>query len=476
MTGRNRLVRYSTRLAALLAAAVALPNGVDAQSGATALTSISGLVYDSLLTNAPVPGAEIIVSGVQRRVSTDARGRFRVDSVSVGSHEVTFSSARLDSLGLGTPVWTIDVPSRGIERLTLATPAARTVHTRLCRGADSTTALVAGRVRDALTGTALAGTRVTATWAEWIWDRGMVRRDRAVEAQTDDGGAYRLCNVPNDVPTAVQAVSGGHATGVVATFLDGNHVGFQNLTIATADSIGPASPTDSTSARRVYGSARLTGKITTKGRPTSGVRVQLLGTDTETRSDSAGNFTLVRLPGGSQTIQTLILGANPVRRTVDLIPNETLRIAIALDPNAVALAPVSVKGIASRNTQTGFDQRRKLGIGKFITRDEIDRRRPFDLTDMFFALPGVQVSNGQFGKVVRFGRAVGFGKNGNGCSPSLYLDGMRLVVDDYLPLDQWIRPTDVESVELYQGLVGVPPFARGMENICGVIVVWTRRS
>ena len=110
-----------------------------------------------------------------------------------------------------------------------------------------------------------------------------------------------------------------------------------------------------------------------------------------------------------------------------------------------------------------------MRIGRFITPEDIDQSRPFDITDMFRALPGVHGSYGQFGKVVRFGRMVG------GCAPSLYLDRMRVVIDEYLPIDQWVRPNDVESMELYQGLVGMPPFAREVDNRCGVIVVWTRR-
>src|SRR5919112_4719322 len=106
-----------------------------------AVATVAGIVYDSLLTNAPLVGAEVILSGVSQRIVTDARGRFSVDNVAVGPHEITFSSSRLDSLGIGIPIWPIDVTANGLPRLVLATPSAAMVHKTVCSTTDTTTAL-----------------------------------------------------------------------------------------------------------------------------------------------------------------------------------------------------------------------------------------------------------------------------------------------------------------------------------------------
>ena len=46
----------------------------------------------------------------------------------------------------------------------LATPSAAMVHKTVCATTDTTTALVVGSIRDAATGQALAGARVSAAW------------------------------------------------------------------------------------------------------------------------------------------------------------------------------------------------------------------------------------------------------------------------------------------------------------------------
>ena len=475
MIDATMIVARRQLLIAVVVAAAGEGHAVAAQTPVSA--TLSGTVFDSLLTSRPLAGAEIVLSGVTRRVITDARGQFRIDSVPLGSHEITFSAPTLDSLGVGVPVWTIDVGPRGNARLALATPSSATVHRSLCAAADSSTGLMVGRVRDAVSGAAVAGARVTAAWAEWIWNQGMVRRDRVVESETDAQGSYRLCNVPNDVASAVRVERGPSASGIIAASLDGRRVRFLNLSLSTVDSLVATNASDSAASRQFVGTARLVGTVTTRGRPVAGARLTVLGTTGhEVRSDSAGAFTMVALPGGSQTVQALTIGSAPTRQIVDLVPGTTSRVAIALDPNAVALAPVSVTGLRSKVATNGFEERRRSGLGHFVSREEIDRSRPINISDTFRFFPGVQVTRVQFGSVVTFARSGGFGKHANGCFPQYFVDGSRVYVDVYMPIDDWVRPTEVESVELYPGAAGVPAFARGSDAGCGTIVIWTRRS
>jgi hypothetical protein len=450
----------------------AISGALSAQT--PALTSVSGIVYDSLLANAPLAGAEVTLSGVSQRGVTDARGRFRIDSVPAGAHEITFSSPRLDSLGIGIPIWPVNVTADGVPRLVLATPSAAIVHKTVCTTKDTTTALVVGRVRDAATGRPIAGARVSAAWSDWIWKQGMVRQDRAAVAESDAQGAYRLCGVPNDITTALTATNGAHSSGIVAATIDGKQLAFWNLSVSMADSLVPADPPDSTFRAHVIGTARLTGTVTANGRPVSGAQVQVLGSPSKARTDTAGRFAMAALPGGTQTVQVLALGAAPARTIVELKPGGSADVQVTVDPNAVAIAPVSVIAERTRVARTGFEERRKMGFGRFLTSEEIERRHVFETSDLFRATPGISIRREQFRVIVEFTRAKGISKNLGPCEPALFIDGVHLMTDEAMSLDDWVRPTEIEAIEMYNGLAGVPPFARGLSLYCGVIAVWTK--
>ena len=450
--------------------------GTSLNAQTPTVSLVSGIVYDSLLTNAPLAGAEVTLSGVSKRIVTDARGRFSVDSVPVGSHEITFSSSRLDSLGIGIPIWPIDVTAKGLPRLVLATPSAAMVHKKVCNTKDTTTALVVGSVRDAATGQPLVGARVAAVWSDWIWKQGMIRQDRAAVGESDARGGYALCGVPNDITTALQATTGVHSSGVVAAAIEGKQLAFWNLSVSSTDSVVPANTADSTSRPRFLGTARLTGTVSANGRAVPGAQVYLVGSDLKVRTDSAGRFSMIGLPGGTQTVQVLALGAAPARAIVDLKPGESEEIQVKIDPNAVAIAPVSVIAERTRVARTGFEERRKMGFGRFFTSDEIAARHAFNTTDLFRAVPGITVSRGQFRNVVLFNRGQGMAATGGACEPALFIDGVYLRMDPAMSLDDWVHPGDIESLEMYNGLAGVPAFARGMALYCGVIVVWTKSA
>jgi len=460
----------------IVACVVSLISGGALNAQAPTITVVSGIVYDSLLTNAPLAGAEVTLSGVSQRIVTDARGRFSIDSVPVGPHEITFSSARLDSLGIGIPIWPIEVTAKGLPRLVLATPSAAMVHRKVCKTTDTTTALVVGSMRDAATGQPLVGARVSAAWSDWIWRQGMVRQNRAAVGESDQHGAYALCGVPNDVTTALQATSGMHASGVIAATIQGKQLAFLNLSVSLTDSVIPAAPGDSTSHPRSVGTARLVGTVRANGRAIAGARVSVIGSTAQTRSDSAGRFTISDLPGGTQTVQVLVLGAAPARSIVELKPGGSADIQVNIDPNAVALAPVSVIAERTRVARTGFEDRRKMGFGHFLTSEDIERRHPFDTSDLFRTVPGMTVSRSGFRTVVGFLRGQGFGADYRDCPADLFVDGVHLMMDETMSIDDWVRPDQIESIETYNGLAGVPPFARGLRLYCGVIAIWTKSA
>src|ERR1035437_4852695 len=76
---------------------------VLSSANASAQGGISGTVFDSLITHAPLANATVVLVERSKYVATDAHGRFRIDSVPDGRYTLSFIHPVLDSLGLPGP-------------------------------------------------------------------------------------------------------------------------------------------------------------------------------------------------------------------------------------------------------------------------------------------------------------------------------------------------------------------------------------
>lgn len=179
-------------------------------------------------------------------------------------------------------------------------------------------------------------------------------------------------------------------------------------------------------------------------------------------SDPAGNFAFAPFPAGHYTLTVEALGYHPLSDTLTLLPGEDPVAEVAMVPEALELEPVLVRVAARRSLALrGFDNRRAMGSGAFVTREEIEERRPHQVTDLFRSMPGVRLVNDRQGAahVTLRGR----------CRPDLVMDGAP--VDNRMSLDLLLRPDDVEAIEVHSSASAPIAYTRGG---CGVVMIWTR--
>jgi outer membrane receptor for ferrienterochelin and colicin len=160
---------------------------------------------------------------------------------------------------------------------------------------------------------------------------------------------------------------------------------------------------------------------------------------------------------------------------------------------------VIVERRQQRLEMAGFYQRQRLGFGSFITRDKIAASPAISLTDLLRRYPGVQVvidPNSLETDVILRGTA-----RLDRCYPSVAIDGMvvrmggiaKLLLSQSLPPSEQAEvekagdsidvgldtlappPEEIEAIELYPSLAGLPPFLVGTTSPCGAVVIWTRR-
>ena len=121
---------------------------------------------------------------------------------------------------------------------------------------------------------------------------------------------------------------------------------------------------------------------------------------------------------------------------------------------------------ANTSKYDGFYRRRSKRVGKFLTREEIDKLAAGRISELLRTIPGVRtgfIAPGQ-SEDVSFLNCQSF-------NVSVWIDGQKMSgnVGEVLPL---ITPTDIETIEVYPRQTMIPPEFR--DNSCGAIVMWTR--
>jgi hypothetical protein len=105
------------------------------------------------------------------------------------------------------------------------------------------------------------------------------------------------------------------------------------------------------------------------------------------------------------------------------------------------------------------------GNGRYITRDDIERRKATTMMDVLRGVPGVRVECPRTERVCRLHMA----RAPRNCGPAFFLDG--------IPADQAVfyltNPNDVEGIEVYSGPSETPAELR-IRSGCGAVAIWTR--
>jgi hypothetical protein len=220
--------------------------------------------------------------------------------------------------------------------------------------------------------------------------------------------------------------------------------------------------------RRIrHGNGRLSGTVVAAvgNRPLGNAVVSIVDGPT-THADDQGAWTITDAPVGSRMLEVRALGFYPLKRPVNIVAGAPpVRLTLStleavLDTVRITASPFHGRDI------NAFYQRRRRGIGKFLTPEDIANRGVIVTSDVFRTVPGVQlVRNGNGGDAIYIRGAFGW------CAPTVYINGagMNIGPDE---IDDFVHPKEVAGIEIYHE--DVPPqFQRGLSG-CGSIVIWTK--
>lgn len=438
------------------------PTLLLAQPAASA--RMEGVVYDSLFAKAPLAGATVVVRELQRYVTTDSAGHFRVDSLVPGRYTLDVLHEMLDSLDLRLPGHVVDLSRGPRTTVSLGVPDARALHRLLCGTvAVARSGLVLGTVRTLNGVQPIDSAQVDVQWKEAVFDRTGVREEtRAASVRTDASGAFVLCSVPFDTDLRIRTTAAALTPSVMESRADS--AGLRRLEIRLGDGGG---------AIRFAVAAR-------DGAPLADAMVRIEGISA-LRTDSAGTA-VATLSAGSHSAEVIAMGYAPRLISFVVRPDGGAAVPIVMTRTVSTLEPVKVFGrfeMLNRRLDE-FEARRRVGLGAYVGPRDLAKVSGTELVDAMRASRGIRVEIGAPGLMWPLLRG-----GGATCIPNFFVNGVHFPVDGpraspsvrypYTDLVGALPLESVIAIEIYAGIGSIPPqYDRTSTNSCGSILFWTK--
>lgn len=428
---------------------------------------IKGAVWDSL-SGTPLQGAvvQFVATGDTLRIHSavaDSLGLFEIPNLHPGRYVAGFFHPLLDSLGIVADTHLVHAVGLTTHYVRLATPSPERIRELLCDPTphEQSSVLIVGKVREATSGSAVAGASIAVRWLELSLSRGGAQsRIGHTSVTTDDSGGFVLCAIPRGTLEVV-AKRGVDSTDVLELRYENPFLRKDFYLVARTDT---ASLQSLTSLRGVV--------LDSSGAPLQGVHI-VVGATQATRTDALGHWRIDGVHLGTRMLIARAIGFEPVRLLIDATQNSQ-PVQLRMSRAVPVLDRVTVSGSMSALRMRDFDSRRRsLGIGRFIDAAAIQRAGATAMSDILRNLPGVHWVNDTVGVTTKLLRMKGpFGD----CDPEVYVNGhllgspMTNHVFDILAV-----PRMTLGVEVYTSATVPPQYQKAQALVpCGAIAVWTK--
>ena len=212
--------------------------------------------------------------------------------------------------------------------------------------------------------------------------------------------------------------------------------------------------------------------------PLQGAFITVFGSNLRVGTGPNGRFRINKIPAGQYLLMVKRVGFRPASAVIQVPETDTLRLSYTLEPvPAEALAAVVVTEKSPSMKMAQFEQRHKLGVGEFMTADEIKQRNSVFATELFRKFKTVNVSADHSSPIAQY-YAISAREGGNpqlgACPMQVYLDQVPL--PSPFNLDLLPPPRDIAGIEVYAGASTIPLQFSGYDRGCGVILIWTKDS
>jgi len=212
------------------------------------------------------------------------------------------------------------------------------------------------------------------------------------------------------------------------------------------------------------------------GEPVEDAEVSNILSGMSAKTTKTGTVSLYFLPEGVSMVRIRKVGYATQTLAVEIGPNATTPITVVFE-RAQQLPAVVTTDSAPRwisPALTGFEERRKQGLGYFIPSDVLRKEENRPLGNVLRArVPGIDVWTGRLPRdkttktVLRSARPEWKGY----CYPDVYLDGV-LVTDTPADLSQY-STMDIGAIEFHTTAT-LPIQFNHSSSLCGALLLWSR--
>ena len=213
---------------------------------------------------------------------------------------------------------------------------------------------------------------------------------------------------------------------------------------------------------QLTGTASVAGVVRgAAGEPLAGVQLHVRDARGSVTSDSAGRYLLAALPAGTHVLVARRLGYALGEQVVELRDGGRTTADIRLE-RSVSLDSMRVTALGGRFREFEFNRGANI-FGRYLTRDQILRRRPEDVAELLHRLGGFTVI-GQGGSARVFTKRESMARQP--CEANVVIDRVqRRRIND-------VPPPRIVGLEAYTG-PGSFSSDFDFDARCGLIVIWT---
>ena len=223
----------------------------------------------------------------------------------------------------------------------------------------------------------------------------------------------------------------------------------------------PTAEVDTTTGELVLtGTGSLAGVVRgAAGEPLPGVQLHVRDARGTVVTDSAGQYLLTGLPLGARVLVVRRLGYALVEEVVELRAAQRTTFDVSLT-RSVALDSMRVTALGGRFREFDFNRGANI-FGRYLTRDQILRRRPEDVSALLPRLGGFTViGHGSSARVFTQRQL----RARVPCETNVVIDRVqRRRIND-------VPPPRIVGLEAYAGATS---FSSDFDTKCGLIVIWT---
>jgi len=206
----------------------------------------------------------------------------------------------------------------------------------------------------------------------------------------------------------------------------------------------------------------------------AGATVSIAGTTTEVTTDERGHFRISGIPSGRVMLMIRRIGYVSLPSVLEIVAGDTPRSSFALDRVVPALDTVVVEARKPDDALSEFEQRRRVGLGQFMTREQIEKLHFVETATYLLTFQSTQLVGGTLLNRRDY--------PARRCPYQFFLDGV--LVNTPNVIADLPRPAELQGIEVYSGPALIPlqykPVGDGAGRMgggsCGVVLLWTRRG